>query len=121
MDADRIAALFAEDGLWEGGSPPTRYTGRAEVRQHFIDAKSFLRWSYHFMVGPRIEVAPSGDRARGSWYLLEPAIVTEGAGVGSYWLASTYDMEYIRLQSGQWRVQRMSLKPPMRGRNEGWD
>jgi hypothetical protein len=121
LDADRIAGLFAEDGVWEGGSPLAQYTGRAEVRRHFIEAKSFLRWSYHFMVGPRIEIDASGSRARGSWYLLEAAIFAEEAALRSYWLASTYDMEYVRAQTGQWLVQRMSLKPPVRGPNEGWE
>jgi SnoaL-like domain len=121
LNADRIAALFAEDGVWEGGSPPTRFTGRAEVREHFVEAKSFLRWSYHFMVGPRLEVDESGTQAHGSWYLLEPAAFAEGAQLNSYWLASTYEMEYVRLETGQWYVQRMSLKPPVRTSSEPWN
>ena len=120
LDADRIARLFAEDGVWEGGTPAVRFTGPAEVRDHFIEAKSRLRWSYHFMIGPRIEIDQTGTRALGLWYLLEPATFAEEASLRSYWLASTYEMEYVRLQSGPWRIQRMSLKAPVRGPSERW-
>jgi ketosteroid isomerase-like protein len=114
LDADRIAALFAEDGSWEGGAPPSTFTGRAEVRGHFIEARSRLRWSSHFMIGPQIHVDESGTRAWGSWYLLEPATFAENSELRSYWLTSVYDMEYVRDQEGTWLVQRMTLKPPMR-------
>jgi ketosteroid isomerase-like protein len=121
LDADRIATLFAEDGVWEGGSPPARFTGRDEIREHFVEAKSRLRWSYHFMVGPRIELDEAGEAAYGSWYLLEPAMFAEGTALRSYWLASTYEMEYVRGESGRWCVRRMTLKPPARAPYEHWE
>lgn len=120
LDADRIASLFAEDGVWQGGSPPETFSGREEVRGHFIEAKSRLRRSFHFMIGPRIDIGQSGIRAKGSWYLLEPATFAENGALRSYWLMSTYEMEYVRADSGRWFVQRMTLKPPARGTYDGW-
>src|SRR5262249_9444847 len=60
LDAERIARLFAEDGVWEGGSPPSQFVGRAAVRQHFVDAKSFVRWTFHLMIGPQIQIHEGG-------------------------------------------------------------
>jgi ketosteroid isomerase-like protein len=114
LDADRIAALFADDGVWEGGSPPTQFVGRAAVRQHFVDAKSFVRWTFHLMIGPHIHIHDDGRNASGSWYLLEPATFAENGDLRTYWLASTYDMEYVRADSGAWSIRRMTLKPPLR-------
>jgi hypothetical protein len=115
LDADRIAALFAEDGIWEGGSPPERFVGRAEVRRHFIEARTRVRWTFHLMVGPAIDLDDTGERATGQWYLLEPATFSDPRGSETYWLASSYDMEYLSV-GGRWLVKRMTLRPPLRSR-----
>jgi hypothetical protein len=120
LDAERIARLFAEDGVWEGGSPPVRFVGRAAVREHFVEAKSRVRWTFHLMVGPQIQVDDTGTRASGSWYLLEPATFAEGDDLRTYWLASTYDMAYVRASATAWLIHRMTLKPPLRAQTNGW-
>src|SRR5262245_20458271 len=65
--ADAIAALFAEDAVWDGGALGV-CEGRAAIRARM--AEPTLRFSRHYFVSPQI--ALDGDRARASWELLAP-------------------------------------------------
>src|SRR5262245_46512608 len=71
-NADGMASLFVEDGVWEGNKFGVHH-GREAIRKHIENFKPVILWALHFMICPVIDVAPDGQSARGQWYLFEPA------------------------------------------------
>ena len=113
-DPDRIAALFAEDGVWDGGEALGTCIGREAIRDHFAGTHARVLWAMHFMIAPKIDVDQSGSTARGWWYLLEPATLASADGPTAYWIATVYEIDYVRSPSGQWLFQRMAFSGGMR-------
>jgi ketosteroid isomerase-like protein len=102
-NADEIAALFAEDALWDGGALG-KADGRAAIRKFFSRASEFFPFAIHNVMNPIIEV--DGDRATGQWYLLQ--------------LAATYHDEYARLE-GRWMFKRLKVTSHfLTPYEEGW-
>ncbi len=99
--ADSIAALFAEDAVWDGGSGLGVCHGRDGIRARM--AEPTLLFSRHYFVNPQIEV--DGDRARARWELLAPCTMRDGRPA---WMAGAEDDEYTRI-GGIWLHQRMAL------------
>ena len=102
-DADNIAALFAEDAIWEGGDFG-RYEGRAEIREFFVNAPVMLPFAIHMVMNPIIEV--NGDTATGIWYLFQAC--TFGESGRAVWGSARYDEEYARLD-GAWKFKNLKL------------
>lgn len=99
--ARRTAALFCEDGTWDGGPGLGIARGRAEIAARL--AEPTLVFSRHFFVGPRIVV--DGDRATGRWELLSPCTRPDGT---SLWMAGAEDDVYRRVD-GDWLQESMTL------------
>ena len=93
---DGIAALFVEDGVWDGGSLG-RFEGREAIREFFRGASKIFTFAIHYSLNPQIEV--TGDTARARWYLFMPCTVGEGD--RAMWRAGIDDEEYVRV-NGQW-------------------
>jgi ketosteroid isomerase-like protein len=104
-DADGIAALFTEDGVWESkGVGP--FVGREAIRGFFRGASSIYSFAIHYALNGRIEV--SGDSARAQYYSFMPCTL---AGTGrAMWRAGTDDEEYRRVD-GLWMYRRKSSAP----------
>ena len=104
-DADRLAALFTEDAVWDGG-----FMGFAETRQgihrFFANASNLVAFAVHGVGNPLIEI--EGDQARGSWYLHQP-MVMRGADQ-AFWFCARYEDEYLRTESG-WRFASVKVLP----------
>ncbi len=99
--AERIAALFTEDAVWDGGAALGVCRGRDAIRQRF--AKPTLRFAWHYFVKPQIEV--TGDEARARWDVLAPCTTRDGA---PHWMAGVEDDAYRRVE-GSWLHSRMKL------------
>jgi hypothetical protein len=100
--ADRIAELFTEDAVWDGGELLGLCRGRAAIRERFREPT--LSFSWHFFVKPRIEV--DGDRARGTWDILAPCTTRDGR---AQWMAGVEEDEYER--AGEpWLHRAMKLR-----------
>ena len=99
--ADELAALFAEDAVWDGGADLGRWTGRDEIRKRFLDPT--LRFTIHYFVQPRVTV--EDDRARARWDIL--SLVTFGNGKPG-WMTGIEDDEYVRVD-GRWLHASMKL------------
>ncbi len=99
--ADQIAELFSEDGVWDGGPALGVARGRDELRARM--RQPTLRFSWHYFLKPRIEVA--GDRATGRWDILSPCTTQDGR---PHWMAGFEDDEYVR-EAGVWRHSLMRL------------
>jgi hypothetical protein len=99
--ADAVAALFCEDAVWDGGAGLGVCRGREEIRKRFLEPT--LRFSRHYFVKPRIEVA--GDRARGTWDVLAQCTSRDRRAL---WMSGTEDDEYVR-EDGVWLHRSMVL------------
>jgi len=99
--ATEAAALFTEDGTWNGGPGLGIATGRAAIAERLI--RTTLTFSRHLFVKPRIAV--DGDRATARWDLLSPCRRPDGT---SYWMCGYEDDEYQRVD-GRWLHRSMAL------------
>ena len=108
-DADGIASLFMDDGVWDGGAVFGRAEGVDAIREFFAGAPGRIPWSLHYVLAPEIEVADDGRSATGSWYLWQPCIRRSSSGAERpAWLVGTYADRYVKVD-GQWRFQHLSV------------
>ena len=66
---DKIASVFAEDGIWEGGDFG-QARGHAAIRKLFEGFKKLISFSQHNLMNPIIEV--NGDPREGYVVLAGP-------------------------------------------------
>lgn len=99
--AHQVAALFTEDGTWDGGPGLGAVTGRAAIAERL--ASPTLTFARHLFVKPRISV--DGDRASARWDLLVPCTTAEGT---ARWMCGYEDDEYFR-EDGIWLHRSMHL------------
>lgn len=97
-DTEKIVALFAEDGVWEGGVYGRR-EGRDGIRE-FYQHNPEVPFAFHLLTNPIIEV--DGDRATGNWHLM---ISMTQADRKSLLIAGVFEDEYVRTPEG-WRIKR---------------
>ena len=99
--ATQAAALFTEDGVWDGGPGLGIARGRTEIATRL--AEPTLIFSRHLFVKPQIEVR--GDQASGRWDLLCPCTRLDGTAV---WMSGYEDDVYARVD-GVWLHASMVL------------
>jgi len=99
--AQRIAALFSEDAVWDGGAALGQCEGRRAIAARF--RRPTLQFAHHFFVNPRIAV--DGDTATGRWDILAPCTSLDGR---PFWMAGVEDDAYVKVE-GQWLHRRMKL------------
>jgi hypothetical protein len=111
--AEQIAALFTEDGVWDGGPALGVSSGRAEIAAR-MRAPTLL-FSWHFFLKPQIHV--DGERARARWDILSPCTTKDGR---PHWMVGFEDDEYARV-NGSWLHSRMKLTSVFLAPHEtGW-
>ena len=102
-EADKIASLFVEGGVWDGGIRG-KAEGREAIREFFVNASRRLPFAVHMVMNPIIEV--DGDTATGTWYLFQPCTYSEGD--RAVWGSARYDEEYVRV-NGAWMFRHLKL------------
>jgi hypothetical protein len=121
-DADGIVALFAdEDVSWESDVFGT-YRGRDEIHAWFDGVDAEIRWALHLMVNPRIDVAPGGRTAKGSFYLLELATMSaaDGGEPDAVVMTGKYDDEFVKV-GDEWRFKRIVINfEQVSNLDQGW-
>ena len=111
--ADEIAALFAEDGVWDGGKTLGLCEGRAAIAARLREPT--LLFSWHYFLKPQISV--DGEQARARWDLLSPCTTPDGAPT---WMAGVEDDEYRKVE-GVWLHSYMKLSVVFMAPHEtGW-
>ena len=115
-DPDSVAELFTEDGVYDVGRLGT-FSDREEISRLFTDmAPRRNAFSVHMVTNPIIKV--DGDKAEGTWYLLQTFTYVEGNEAG--WHLARYDEQYARVD-GQWKFKHMKLTPFFRTPfDQGW-
>ena len=96
--AEQIAALFSEDGVWDGGPALGVSTGRAEIAARM--RAPTLQFSWHFFLKSQIHV--DGDRASARWDILSPCTTKDGNPTG--WWASRTTSTGAWTESGSTRA-----------------
>ena len=99
--AHEAAALFTEDGTWDGGPGLGRVTGRRDIAARL--SAPTLDFSRHLFLKPDIRI--DGDRASARWDLLSPCRRPDGT---SYWMCGYEDDDYQRVD-GAWLHRSMRL------------
>jgi ketosteroid isomerase-like protein len=114
-DAERLAPLFTNDAVWDGGAMG-RYEGREAIRKFFAEAHKTVPFAIHHVSNPILEV--DGDRATGRWYLWQPCVF---AGTDqAIWMAGRYTDTYRR-EDGLWRFEHVRIELRMLSPYEaGW-
>jgi hypothetical protein len=100
--ARQVAALFSEDGIWDGGKALGIARGREEIYERLRHPT--VRFAWHFFVKPHIEV--EGDTAHGTWDILSPCTSAEGRAM---WMAGVEHDTYARCD-GEWLHTSMRLE-----------
>lgn len=103
-DADAIAAMFTEDGVWDG-EDLGYYTGREAIRQSFQEPNLTVQWMRHCVLNPIIEI--SGDRARCQWYMWLPKISADGT---SRSFQGGTHIDQCRRIDGEWFFEYMQVR-----------
>jgi hypothetical protein len=114
-DPDRLAPLFTQDAIWDGGVLG-RAEGRDAIRAFFAIASKMMPFAIHHVTNAAIEI--DGDRATGHWHLWQPCV--HAAGDQALWIAGRYHDEYRR-EDGEWRFAKVTIHPNMISPYEtGW-
>ena len=101
---DKIASVFAEDGIWE--SPDFgQARGHEEIKKLFTGFREMFTFSQHNMMNPVIEI--EGNRATGIWYIMGPWTLREGE--KENWMALRYDDDYVKV-GGEWKYQHLRVE-----------
>jgi ketosteroid isomerase-like protein len=105
-DCDKVASLFADDGIWEV-VPQLRSVGPAEIAKALKSMTEYFSTTLHIVMSPRIDL--EGDRATGTWYAIFPGAPLGPESAQPQWCTGQYHEEYVRTPKG-WRIAQMKIK-----------
>lgn len=106
--AQRLAALFTEDGVFDGGERFGIHSGRDDLVSYFAAISGDIVWALHYMVGPAITVDDSLHTARGTWYLWQPCTLVIKDEQVPAWISGKYSDQY-RQVDGTWLFSHVEL------------
>ena len=104
---DRITAIFAENGIWEGAGFG-KAQGHAAIRELFKKFQTLISFSQHQVLNPVIKI--DGDRATGIWYFFGPFTFYKNN--QAKWLAARYQDDYVKV-NGEWKIQHLRARGRM--------
>jgi ketosteroid isomerase-like protein len=122
-DPDGIAGLFVEDGEWIVDGEGATLSGRDAIRTHFAALSSKITWALHFMIAPKIDVAPDGQTASGTFYLLCLCTIEKSDTPGEFdavILTLNYRDKFVK-RDGRWYFQELIGKThQVSNWDQGW-
>jgi uncharacterized protein (TIGR02246 family) len=104
-DPKRMAPLFTEDAVWEGGEQFGSYHGRDAIVAFFAGVSKDIVFARHFFVMPRLKVDGT-DSATGRWYMW---MVGTFAGNKAAFLSGIEEEVYQKV-NGQWLFKELTLR-----------
>lgn len=119
FQADDIAALFTEDGVWEAGEPWGNFVGPEAIAEFFRGMPEAVSYSVHALSNEEIDI--EGDTATARWRTLIPvSMILEGKNV-PHWMFCDYYDEY-RKEQGVWKFTRIKADVTRTASHaDGWD
>ena len=99
---EKIAELFTEDGVWDGGEVWGVHHGKRKIKGYFAQVSKDVTLAVHYVIAPDITV--KGDKAQGQWYGLVPATFHGKA----IWMSVFYNDEYVKMD-GKWLAKYMKV------------
>jgi hypothetical protein len=101
FNAQRLAKIFTEDGVWDGGGEIRGvYRGKKAIAEFLEQNKKIFKFSLHCCtIVPDITV--DGDKASGSWYGLCLLTTHDDRAI---WIGLTYEDRYVR-ENNQWLME----------------
>ncbi|HEY5210916.1 MAG TPA: nuclear transport factor 2 family protein [Stellaceae bacterium] len=110
VNVERTMRLFAQDGVWDGGTRYGRHEGGSAVRNYLLRGRAGIDWSLHHLSNPSIDVTADGQLAHGRWYLVEMARMRKGESDETeiVWLGGLYDADFVR-EDGAWKFKQLKF------------
>jgi ketosteroid isomerase-like protein len=102
-DAAAIAAMFTEDGVWDGAQLGY-LAGREAIYRGFLEPNTTVQWMTHTVLNPIIEI--DGDTASCQWYMWLPKILTDG---GKSFQGGVHN-DRCRRVDGRWLFEHMQVR-----------
>lgn len=86
LNGESLAALFADDAVWEGIGPQYagkfgRLQGHAQIvamLQRYLPPTPHFATNVHFLTSEHIEANGDGDKAKGRWIMLQASGFIDG-------------------------------------------
>lgn len=103
-DPPGIAALFVEDGVWEG-ERFGHHVGRDRIRSFFASISDEITFAAHLVLNAIIELQDA-DHATGRWRLIMPATLMAEGRKEAKWLIAAYSESYVRVDK-RWLFREM--------------
>jgi len=121
-DPDIMVPLFTEDGVFDVGSGYGTYVGHAAIRKFLEGAPEIIKWSLHYMISPRIDLADDGQSAKVFCYLWEIANMENRNGeLEPVLIGGSYQNDAVKLPNDEWRFSHVRLSMEiMSPFYEGW-
>jgi hypothetical protein len=107
-DAEGIASLFVQDGIWDGGEEFGRHVCRNAIKAFIDRTRGQIRFAAHLVMNPLIEVQDDAH-ATGKWRLFMPCTAAMETGREARWLLCDYAETYLRLD-GRWLFSTIDMK-----------
>jgi len=112
----RMADLFTEDAVWDGGKHFGVYHGRNAIVEYFAGISDKIVFARHYFVQPRLNVDGS-NVATGRWYMW---MVATFAGNKAVFFAGIEDEVYQKV-NGRWHFKELKLHSDfITPYEEGW-
>jgi uncharacterized protein (TIGR02246 family) len=122
-DPDGIAGLFVEDGEWIVDGEGATLSGRDAIRTHFAALSEKIIWAQHYMIAPKVQVAPDGQTATGVFYLLCLCTIEQTDAPGEFdavILTLNYRDKFVK-RDGRWYFQELIGKThQVSNWDQGW-
>jgi hypothetical protein len=97
-NAEVVASLFAEDGVWKSDSHG-EVRGRNAIRDTFLKFQKAQPFAFHSAATPLIKI--DGDHATGEWHLIAFGTLHNGK---PFWSTGVYDDKFVRTPDEGWRI-----------------
>ena len=101
--ADKIAGLFVEKGVWNGGDFGV-FKGRQAIHDGFVKIPEMISFAMHYVLNHEVDIASSGTEGTGQVYFFGTHTINGRAMV----LSLIYDETYKKID-GQWYFDVMNL------------
>lgn len=104
--ATALRPLFTEDAVFVIDRYGTLEGGDAIATGVAGNAESGFRWTLHYLVSPRVNLAPDAQSGDVEFYLWEIATSASGK---AYWIGGRYVAQVV-VATDRWRFARLELK-----------